>query len=174
MRREKRKPGKSGWIIAGSVGMIYGILAFFDPHNTFAALQESLELLKMILPILIIVFFLMILLNSFIDPKAVAAHLGEESGAKGYFIALVGGILSHGPGYVWYPMLQSFREKGAKDGLIVAFIYARSIKIPWLPLMISYFGLAFTLMLSLYIILGALLQGIITGRLKRRTDSDLP
>ena len=31
---------------------------------------------------------------------------------KGWSIALFGGILSHGPGYIWYLMLQELREKG--------------------------------------------------------------
>ena len=115
----------------------------------------------MILPILLLVFFLMALLNSFVDEKAVAKHLGEESGVKGWLLALGAGILSHGPGYIWYPMLQELRERGAKDALIVAFIYARSIKLPWLPLMISYFGVTFTLVLSFYVLVAAWIQGVI-------------
>ena len=143
----------------------YISLYFFNADKTIASLFASLQVLKMIAPILLIVFFLMALLNTFIDEKSIAKHLGEESGAKGWFIALFGGILSHGPGYIWYPMLQELRNKGALDGLIVAFLYARSIKLPWLPLMISYFGISFTIVLSFYIVLGAFIQGVISNRL---------
>lgn len=148
------------------VVVLYGVLYFYHPAKIFASLKASFDVLKMIAPILLIVFFLMALLNTFIDEKSIAKHLGEDSGAKGWGIALFGGILSHGPGYIWYPMLQELREKGALDGLIVAFLYARSIKLPWLPLMISYFGLSFTLVLSFYVVLGAFIQGLITNKLQ--------
>ncbi len=140
---------------------LYGVLYYLYPDKVFHALEASLDVLKMVAPLLLIVFFLMALLNSFVDEKSIAKHLGEESGIKGWSIALIGGILSHGPGYIWYPMLQDLRLKGAVDGLIFAFIYARSIKLPWLPLMLSYFGITFTLVLSVYVILAAIVQGLI-------------
>ena len=108
----------------------------------------------------------MALFNSFIDEKAISKYLGEESGTKGWLLALVGGILSHGPGYVWYPLLQNLREQGAKDGLIIAFVYVRAIKLPWLPLMVTYFGLSFTLVYTFYVVLGAYVQGMIADKFK--------
>ncbi len=166
MSQKKKAKNKSGYIMLGVVCILYIFLYFFNADKTVTSLFASLKVLKMIAPILLIVFFLMALLNTFIDEKSIAKHLGKESGAKGWFIALFGGILSHGPGYIWYPMLQELRNKGALDGLVVAFLYARSIKLPWLPLMISYFGISFTIVLSFYIVLGAFLQGVITNRLK--------
>jgi len=166
MSQKKQTKSKSGYIMLGVVCALYIVLYFFNADKTLDSLFASLKVLKMIAPILLIVFFLMALLNTFIDEKSIAKHLGKESGVKGWFIALFGGILSTGPGYIWYPMLQELRNKGALDGLVVAFIYARSIKLPWLPLMISYFGISFTIVLSLYTILGAFIQGVITNRLK--------
>ena len=165
MSQKKQKKNKSGIIMLGFVCTLYIVLYFLNADKTVASLFASLKVLKMIVPILLIVFFLMALLNTFIDEKSIAKHLGKESGIKGWFIALFGGILSHGPGYIWYPMLQELRNKGALDGLVVAFLYARSIKLPWLPLMISYFGISFTIVLSFYIILGAFIQGVITNKL---------
>ena len=168
MREKKISKNKSGIVMLTLVIFLYATLYFFHPQKTLHAIGASLDVLKMIAPILLIVFFLMALLNSFIDEKSIAKHLGEDSGVKGWLIALVGGILSHGPGYIWYPMLQELREKGALDGLIVAFIYARSIKLPWLPLMISYFGITFTIVLSAYVILAAIIQGLITNKILQR------
>ncbi len=166
MSQKKQIKNKSGYIMLGVVCALYIVLYFFNTDKILASLFASLDVLKMIAPILLIVFFLMALLNTFINEKSIAKHLGKESGVKGWFIALFGGILSHGPGYIWYPMLQELRKKGALDGLVVAFLYARSIKLPWLPLMISYFGLSFTIVLSFYVVLGAFIQGVITNRLK--------
>ncbi|ADN08530.1 permease [Sulfurimonas autotrophica] len=166
MSKKKQPKNRSGIIMLIVVILLYVVLYFYNPDKIFASLKASLNVLKMIAPILLIVFFLMALLNTFIDEKSIAKHLGKESGVKGWFIALFGGILSHGPGYIWYPMLQELRKKGALDGLLVAFLYARSIKLPWLPLMISYFGISFTIVLSFYVVLGAFVQGVITNRLK--------
>jgi len=155
---------KTGWIIFGIIAVVYLILSFINPHATLSALKESFDVLKMIIPIILVVFFLMALLNGFIRPQSVTKHLGKDSGIKAWIIALVGGILSHGPAYIWYPILQDFRQKGVQDGIIISFLYARSIKIPWLPVMISYFGVSFTIILSFYILLGALIQGMITNK----------
>jgi len=162
------KKNKSGLVMLGIVAGLYVVLALMHPDTTLHALRESLGILEMILPIILVVFFLMGLLNLSMDEKRVVKHIGEESGIKGWIIALVGGILSHGPGYVWYPLLQNLREQGAKDGLIVAFIYARSIKLPWIPLMVSYFGWAFTVVYTVYVVIGAFLQGWIVGLFSKK------
>ena len=162
------KKNRSGLVMLGIVVLLYLVLGLLYPDKTVAALGESFGVLKMIIPILLLVFFLMALLNAYIDEKAISRHMGEESGIKGWLLALVGGILSHGPGYVWYPLLQNLREQGAKEGLIVAFIYARAIKIPWIPLMITYFGWSFTLVYTFWVVVGAWLQGIIAQRLLRK------
>lgn len=166
MSQKKQTKNKIGYIMLAIVCTLYIVLYFFNADKTVASLFASLNVLKMIVPLLLIVFFLMALLNTFINQKSIAKHLGEDSGAKGWFIALFGGILSTGPGYIWYPMLQELRNKGALDGLIVAFIYARAIKLTWLPLMLSYFGISFTIVLSFYTVLGAWVQGVIANRLK--------
>jgi uncharacterized membrane protein YraQ (UPF0718 family) len=152
------------------VAVLYLGVFLFDPAVGQKALWASVDILKMIAPILLIVFFLMALLNSSIDTAYISKHLGKESGLRGWLIALGGGILSHGPAYVWYPMLSEIRKQGARDGLIVAFFYTRSIKVPWLPLMISYFGLMFTILLTFYVIVGAWLQGYIVDRLSPDGD----
>jgi len=145
--------------------MLYIFIALTSPEKAFIALDKSFQLLKEIVPILLLVLLLTATLSILVHPKAITKYLGKDSGVKGWFIAISGGVLSHGSTYVWYPILQDFRLHGAKDGLIIAFFYARAIKIPWLAMMISYFGLSFTLFLSLYIIIAALLQGLVAQRL---------
>lgn len=160
-----KKPKCSGCALLAVTLLLYAAALLLSPEKAVSALHESLSILMKILPILLVVFFLTALLNTFIKPKSIAKHLGEGSRLRGWIIALFGGIISHGPGYVWYPMLADLREHGMRDGLIVAFIYARAIKLPWLPVMVSYFGIGFTAVLCLYILIGAWLQGIIAERL---------
>ncbi|MEA1920630.1 MAG: permease [Campylobacterota bacterium] len=166
MKEKVKAKNRSGWILLGITVVLYGYAAFLDTAIALNAMNKSLDVLKMIAPILLIVFFLMAVLNTFIKPKSIAKYLGEKSGYKGWTLALVSGVLSHGSTLVWYPMLSELRKHGARDGLIVAFFYARAIKLPWIPVMIGYFGLGFTLVLSFYILLGALLQGLLMERMK--------
>jgi len=174
MKKTEQKSAKNltGWIMLGIVALLYLLAFLLNPSTGKASALAAFNTLKMIAPILIVVFFLMALLNTFLNPKKIAKHLGEESGFKGWLIALTGGILSHGPGYIWYPMLSDLRQHGARDGLIVAFFYVRSIKLPWLPLMVTYFGFTFTILLTLLIIISALLQGIIVNLLNAEFEND--
>jgi uncharacterized membrane protein YraQ (UPF0718 family) len=170
--KSKKPPNRSGWIMLGIVALLYLFAAFVNSADAYEALTNSFKVLKTILPILLVVVLLMAIINSFIQPKKIAKHLGKESGIKGWVIALLSGLFSHGSGYVWYPMLSDLRRHGVKDGLIVTFFYARAIKLPWLPMMIAYFGTGFTIALTFYILLGALLQGVIADRLLPAKEID--
>ena len=163
---------KTGIILFLLVSVAYGVLFSLNESKALLAIKESLHVLLFIIPILVIVFFLMALLNTFVDEKSISKHIGEGSSLKGWSIALISGILSHGPGYVWFPLLQDLRAKGVNDGLIITFLYARAIKIPWIPMMISYFGLSFTVIFSIYILVGALLQGLLANQLDRLLGAD--
>jgi len=167
VKKEGRNPRKSGLVMLGIVAGLYLVTFILSSGTGMRALASAWEIVKMIAPILLVVFFLMALLRNLFSTDYITTHLGKESGLKGWLIALGGGILSHGPAYVWYPMLSQMRKQGVKEGLIVAFFYARSIKVPWLPLMASYFGLCFTVLLSLFVLFAAWLQGMIAERLLR-------
>lgn len=173
VNKVSKPTNRSGWIMLSITLILYGITILTDPSVARNALDKSLNVLKMITPILLVVFFLMALLNTFIKPKSIAKHLGKNSGIKGWFFALAGGILSHGSSYIWYPMLSELREHGARDGLIVAFFYARAIKLPWLPVMVSYFGIVFTLVLTFYILLGAWIQGLLADKMTAKSSISL-
>jgi uncharacterized membrane protein YraQ (UPF0718 family) len=150
-----------GLKLFGFVAAAYAALALFWPDKTLHAFTEGARIFGELL----LVFPLIILLTAFIDyrfdAKSFARHLGEDSGVRGWLLALGAGILSHGPMYAWYPMFEEIRAHGVKYGLIAAFFYARSIKVPLLPIMVDYFGLAFTVILTLYILVAAWLQGLL-------------
>jgi len=138
----------------------YILFFLVNSQSAFLALQKSTTVLTRILPIIAVVIVFTALLNFFLQPKQMARHLGHESGIRGWFWSLLAGVISHGPMYAWYPLLEDLREHGMKDELIVVFFASRAIKIPLIPVMIDYFGLAFTFLLSFYMLFGALLQGI--------------
>lgn len=139
----------------------YIVLFFIEQKDALLSLQKALDILYQLLPIFLFIILVMTLINYFLKPKQIIKHFGKESGVKGVIYALLAGIISHGPMYAWYGMIQELREQGAKDSLLIMFFYARAIKIPMLPFMLGIFGLAFTLVLSFYILLFALIQGIV-------------
>jgi uncharacterized membrane protein YraQ (UPF0718 family) len=66
--------------------------------------------------------------------------------------------------YTWYGMLNDMRKHGLKDGLIVTFLYSRAVKLPLLPMMLAIFGLTYTIVINIYIIIFAIIQGKIMDK----------
>ncbi len=146
--------------------IFYGVLSLVNSGIPLLALRKSILILIKVVPIFIAVILFTAILNYFIKPKQIASHLGRESGVKAWLWALAAGVISHGPMYAWYPLLEDLRGHGMRDGLIVVFFFSRALKIPLLPMMVDYFGWAFTVVLSLYILIGALIQGWILERIE--------
>ena len=139
--------------------ILYSVLLLSDTTSALSALQKAGSILFSLLPLFLLIITLSALINYFLKPKQIIKHFGKESGAKGVFYALIGGIISHGPMYAWYGMMQDMRTHGLKDGLIATFMYARAVKLPLLPFMVDMFGLLLTIVMTLYILIAAVLQG---------------
>ena len=174
MKKEDTKFVFRGAPLFSLVAIIYALLFVMNRPEVGLALQKSAMILGRIIPIFLLVILFTALINFLIPPKQLARHLGRESGTKGWLWALLAGIISHGPMYAWYPLLAELRSHGMRDGLLITFFAARVIKIPLLPLMIDYFGLPFTIILSFYIIIGALGQGLIFEILPPESYKDPP
>jgi uncharacterized membrane protein YraQ (UPF0718 family) len=109
----------------------------------------------------------MVVLNYFVNPKAISKYVGKGSGIKGWFLAISTGILSHGPIYLWYPLLKELRNQGMRSGLVAVFLYNRAIKIPLLPLMVYYFGTIFVVLLLIYMIIASMVEGEIIEMIEK-------
>jgi len=157
---EERKRAKHyDYYFFVSVIFLYLLLFFSDSESIYSSLKECGNIIIQIIPVLLLVILSMALLDYFLHPKTVSKYVGRGSGIKGWFIAISTGILSHGPIYVWYPLLKDLRDKGMKSGLIAAFLYSRAIKIPLLPLMVYYFGALFVVVLLPYIVIASIVEG---------------
>ena len=164
-----------GWLFLGGMLLLYLVVYALSPQYALGAFAHFLEMTQDILPILLFVF---LLLWAFDLVSGIQERLGqlsgEGSGLKGWLLAIGGGILSHGPVYPWYPLLQHLQARGTRPALIAAFLYARSIKLPWLPLMAHYFGLGYMLLLTLWIAVLSIPHGWLVERLtsqKSRPES---
>ena len=152
------------WIFLIIVTVFYVILAFMNFNMAEVAVVQFFQLIWKILPVFILVFILMFISNLLLDAKKIIKYTGESAGAKGWIISIITGILSTGPIYMWYPLLSDLKDKGMKDAFITAFLYNRAVKIPLLPMMIYYFGLAFTLILTFYMIVFSVINGLIVHK----------
>jgi uncharacterized membrane protein YraQ (UPF0718 family) len=117
-----------------------------------------------IVPILALVFGFLFLASLFLERKWLARHLGKASGFGGWALTVVCGILSVGPLYAWYPLLGELKEKGMSGALIATFLYSRALKLPLLPMMVHYFDVAYTVALSVCIIVFSVLSGLLMRR----------
>ncbi len=146
-------------IVLAVITVGYVVLFFIDGALFEKSVGKFLALIIQIAPFLIIVFIVMFINFWFIKPEIVKIYLGEQSGFKGYIFAILSGIISVGSVYIWYPLLKDLRKSGMSNKLIAVFIYNRSIKLHLLPVMILYFGLKFTVALTMVTILFSLIVG---------------
>ena len=170
MKKKKREYKGIKFLI--SVVFLYLILFIIDFEHSFMGFEKFIDIMYQLLPIFIFIIILTTIINYFLQPKKIMKHFGEDSGKKGIFYMLIGGILSHGPMYAWYGLLEDMRKHGLKDGLIIIFLYSRAIKLPLLPFMIEIFGIVFTIVINIYIIIFAILQGTIINRVLKNTKED--
>lgn len=163
-RKKNRKNDSQSafpFIFLGIVVGIYCIVAVMDSSIAVRALGAFVTILRQIIPILVLVFGLMFLVDLFVRPATIAKHLGSDSGLKGWVLAIVGGIIATGPIYVWYAMLAEFREKGMRTAFAGVFLYMRSVKLQFIPMMIYYFGGLFTVVLTAYLMIFSIVVGLI-------------
>ena len=165
----RKRRGRGGWWFLLLMVAVYVVGWWLDPAFFAAGFGHFLDLLGSVLPILLVVMLLIGLMS--LTPameQRLQALSGDESGLKGWLLAIVGGVLSHGPVYPWYPLLQQLQAKGARPALLAAFLYARSVKLPFLPLMAHYFGLGYTVIVTLLMILFSIVNGRLVEALVKR------
>ena len=152
------------WYFLFVVIVSYIFLFIYDSELFYLCLVFFSNILIKILPIFVLVFVLMTLANYFITPKFILKHI-RERGIKKWIFVIIGGILSTGPIYMWYPLLADLHSKGLGYGLIACFLYNRAIKIPLLPVMILYFSIQYIIILTFVMVFISVIQGIIINKL---------
>ena len=115
--RDKLKQLPGSWYFLLIIIIVYFLFSIFNQKIYLDSLDFFGQIIYKIIPIFILVFVLMSLSNYFITPKFVMRHL-REKGFRKWFYVIVGGILSTGPIYMWYPLLADLRRKGLSYGLI--------------------------------------------------------
>lgn len=152
------------WGLLFLMVLVYVFLFFFNSSLFFSSFSFFSKIFWNLIPVFVVVFVLMSLVNFFVSKKTVLGFVSSSHKRKWVFSALAG-ILSMGPIYMWYPFMQNLKEKGFNEGLIAVFLYNRAIKIPLIPLAVFYFGLKFVVILTFVMIVFSIIQGIIINKL---------
>ena len=158
-------PAYGRWLFLAAVLVAWGVLALFRPELLAPAWQRFSGLLAEMLPALLLVFIFLFLANLLAERPWIERHMGQEGGLRGWLVALGAGVLSAGPPWPWYALAGQLMKRGVRPGLAAAFLYARAIKLPMLPLLIHYFGLAYSVVLSFWLLVFAILVGLAMQRL---------
>ncbi len=163
----KKKPKSSlgRWLFFLVMLALYILTVFVSKEKANITMHIFLKLLVEILPIIFIVYLFQLLLDYFVSNKRLKQFMESNKGVREWIIAIVAGILSVGPGYAWYPLLKNLKDKGVKDRFLVAFLYNRAIKIPWLPMLIFYFGLSYSIILLVVMVVASIPIAIITEKI---------
>jgi uncharacterized membrane protein YraQ (UPF0718 family) len=159
----KEMPGTWRFLIISI--LILGIVSIIKPSILIPSLIFSWGILKKIVLVFIGVFVLMALTNYFIRPEKLVKYFGHSRSFKGWIAAVVTGVISTGPIYMWYPLLAELKDKGVKSGFIATFLYNRAVKLPLLPVMIVYFGFKFVIVLTFVMIFISVLEGLIMNKI---------
>ena len=159
------RPSSWGWVFLGLVVLMYAVCAAVAPETAMRAARALTELGLRVMPALLFVFFLLFLIELFIDRKWILQHLGRAAGMGGWALTITCGVLSAGPLFAWYPLLADLRAKGMSNALLAVFLYSRALKLPLLPLMAHYFGLVYTILFSVSILAASVLTGWFVGML---------
>ena len=162
--KEKLKQLPKSWCFVLIMILVYLMISICNPETYLASLDFFNKIILEVIPILILIFILMTLSNYFITPEFIIKHL-KEKGLKKWFFVIIGGILSSGPIYMWYPLLADLRNKGLNYGLIACFLYNRAIKIPLLPLAIIYFSWQYIIILTVVMVFISIIQGVLINKI---------
>ncbi|GBD90028.1 putative permease [bacterium BMS3Abin04] len=157
--KTNKKTSNRSFMVMCILLAIYALVYFFNKNIFMKISDQFLKLLLQIFPFLIIVFVLMFLTNLWLKPDIIKKYLGENSGAKGMALASLAGILSVGSVYMWYPLIKDLKVNGMSNKLISVFIYNRAVKLHLLPLMVLYFGITFTIILTVLTIIFSFIIG---------------
>jgi len=158
--KSPKKSNKSSWYFLGAVVLIYFVVYIVSPAHAFSALAFLYKLALKLIPIFAFVFIFMVIVDLVLTPARIVKYIGEEAGIKKWIFVIIGGILSTGPVYMWYPLLVDLQKKGVSDGLLATFLYNRSIKLQYLPLLVVYFSWLFIVLMTILMILGSVAQGM--------------
>ncbi len=134
----------------GATSLFYMIIALYNPSLVIKSLQELLKILySLIAPFILVIILLLLLENK----KAKDLIKKAANSKHSLFFFILAGIISMGSVYLIYPLLSKFKKEGVSYAHIAAFLYARAVKVPLIPILAYYFSLKYAIIFNLVLIM---------------------
>jgi len=143
-------------------------VCLFDIDSFSLIVVDFWIILKKVIPTLFFVYVIIFVFNLLISNKRILIFLKKWNYFKKLLFSVIFGVLSSGPIYLWYWLLKQLNNVWLTLGHISTFSYARAIKLPLLPIMISYFGLKFSIIFIFVLLVFSFFQGIIVDYLFKK------
>jgi len=110
------------------LGCVFVLLSLcFDLPLGKEMAKEGLNFLSTLMQVVPCVFILIGLFNVWVKREVVERHLGEDSGLKGYFWAVVLAGTTVGGLFVAFPIAVALAKKGASLRVIFAYVGAAGV-----------------------------------------------
>lgn len=161
----------ASWRYLIIVMIIYLFFLIFDQEIFTKSLDYCGAMVSEVLQAFFLVFVLMVMGDYFITPSFIAKHFKKNYYIK-WFVVIIGGIISAGPIYMWYPLLGDLRKKFLDNGMVACFLYNRAIKIPLIPIALIYFNWSYILILFMIMVFISVIQGMLINYLLRRENEN--
>jgi uncharacterized membrane protein YraQ (UPF0718 family) len=149
------------------VGVLYAIAAIGSPERAYAAALVALNTFVGVAPIIVAVFAGLGLVQVFVDKQAMARHLGDRAGLSALLVAAAAGTILVGPVFVIFPLLKTMRDHGVSWAIITTTTTAWAVKLPMVPLEVTFLGWKFSLLRMALTLVAAVGMGALMGRLMR-------
>jgi len=135
---------RSQWLLLFTVG-VYLYVYSVAPERAANALQIGATTLASVTLLIISVFGLVGLLQTWISRELIVRLLGREGGVKGLLIATLCGTLLIGPAYIIFPLLMSIQKQGARWAVITIVLPSYAVKVQMIPVEVGFLGWPFSL-----------------------------
>ena len=172
--KEKQKRGMiRDWVLLGSILIITVVLLSIFPDKKGAVISTSWDFFIEMALILPAVMVILGLFAVWVPKDIVVKYLGNASGIRGIFLAIILGALPTGPLYIAFPMAAALLKKGAKISNIIVFLSAWAcIKIPQEMVELQFLGIQFMISRLILTIIFVVLMGLFIERIIKWSDKE--
>ncbi len=173
LKEKQKKEMIRDWILLGLTLIIITILLMVFPDKKGLVIETSWNFFIEMILILPAVMILLGLFAVWIPKDIIVKYLGNTSGIKGIFLAILLGTLPTGPLYIAFPMAAVLLKKEAKISNIIIFLSSWAcIKIPQEMVELQFLGLKFMLSRLILTIIFVIIMGLFIEKIINQSNKE--
>lgn len=158
---------RSQWLLLFTI-VLYIYAFSVAPERASSALNIGATTFISVILLIISVFGLVGLLQTWISRDLIVRVLGREGGIKGLLIAALCGTVLIGPAYIIFPLLMSIQKQGARWAVVVIVLTSYAVKLQMIPIEVGFLGWPFSLARAVITIALAIPTGLLVEAMMER------